>query len=74
MKTVLGWLLVALSFAPWAVYAALPFVPLAHDTAAFVATAAFVTGQAAFIAGLALVGRDALARLRERLRCCNDEQ
>lgn len=70
MKTALGWLLVALSFAPWAVYAALPFVPVAPDTAALVATTAFVAGQVAFIAGLALVGRDALVKIKNRVRCC----
>lgn len=74
MKTAIGWLLVALSFAPWAVYAALPFVPVAPDTAALVATTAFVAGQAAFVAGLALVGRDALVRIRNRFRCCGSAQ
>lgn len=74
MKAAFGWLLVALSFSPWAVYAALPFVPVARDTAALVATTAFVTGQISFVAGLALLGRDTLARLRDRFRCCGSVQ
>jgi hypothetical protein len=74
MKTALGWLLVAVSFAPWAVYAALPFAPVARDTAALLATAAFVAGQVSFVAGLALVGRDAIVRIKDRFRCCGSAQ
>jgi hypothetical protein len=74
MKAALGWLLVALSFAPWAVYAALPFVPVAPDTAALVATTAFVAGQVAFVTGLALVGRDAFVKIKNRFRCCGSAQ
>jgi len=69
MKISLGWLLVAASFAPWAIYTSLPFMALSRHTAAVLATGAFVTGQILFIAGLALLGKNAFARIRSRIRC-----
>ena len=69
MKTILGWLLVAMSFAPWAVYSALPFMALPRPAAALIATGAFAMGQVLFIVGLALLGEDALTRIRSRMPC-----
>jgi len=69
MKTTLGWLLVAVSFAPWAVYSSLPFMALPQHAAALLATGAFAAGQGLFIVGLALLGGDVLARIRRRM-CC----
>jgi hypothetical protein len=71
LKSTLGWALVAMSFTPWAVYAGLPFVALPPDAAATAAAAAFVFGQIAFVAGLALIGRDTITLLRKRLACAS---
>jgi hypothetical protein len=69
MKIALGWMFVATSFAPWAVYSALPFLALPRYAAALLATGAFAAGQVLFIVGLALLGGNALVRIRSRLRC-----
>jgi len=69
MKTALGWVLVAISFTPWAVYPALPFLALSRPAAALLATGAFAAGQVLFVAGLALVGAEAFARIRNRMPC-----
>ena len=74
MKTILGWLLVAISFAPWAVYSALPFMALPRHAAALLATGAFAAGQVLFIVGLALLGTDVLARIRSRMRCAHSDE
>ncbi len=72
MKIVLGWVLVVLSFAPWAVYPALPFLALSRQAAALLATGAFATGQVLFVVGLALVGGEAIARIRSRMPCARN--
>ena len=69
MKIVLGWSLLAMSFAPWAVYSMLPFLTLSRHAAAILAAGAFAVGQVLFVVGLALVGAEAIARMRNHMPC-----
>lgn len=67
MRKHLGIVLLAASFAPWAVYAVLPFASLPRGEAALLAGVTFVAGQIAFAGGVILVGRS----LRDRLKACH---
>jgi len=70
MRKHLGFALLALSFAPWAVYAALPFSNLARGDAALVASGAFVAGQIAFGGSVLLLGDRVWERFKAlRARC-----
>lgn len=70
MRKHLGFALLAVSFAPWAVYAALPFFNLATGEAALLATGAFVAGQIASGGGVLLLGNKLWERLKQhRARC-----
>ena len=72
MRQHLGFALLAVSYAPWAVYAALPFFNLAKGEAVLVATSVFVAGQVAFAGGLMLVGNSVWERIKARhARCRN---
>jgi hypothetical protein len=72
MRKHLGYTLLALSYAPWAVFAALPFLELPKDEATLLASSVFVAGQFAFAAGLMLVGNSVWERIRaRRARCRN---
>ena len=70
MKRRLGVGLLVVSFAPWAVYAALPFSGLPVGEAALLAGAVFVAGQLAFAASLVLLGSGLWQRLRARRGLC----
>ena len=72
MRKRFGFALLAVSYAPWVVFAALPFFDLPRGEAAFVATSAFVAGQAAFVCGVLLVGNTVWERIKARhARCRN---
>ena len=72
MRKHLGYALLAASYAPWAVFAALPFLDLPKGEAILVATSVFVAGQVAFVGGLVLLGNTVWERIRARhARCRN---
>jgi hypothetical protein len=72
MRKHLGVTLLAVSYAPWAVFAALPFFELSRSEAALVATGVFVAGQIAFVGGLVLLGNTVWERIKTRhARCRN---
>lgn len=72
MRKHIGFALLALSYAPWAVFAALPFLGLPETEAAVVATSVFVAGQVAFVGGLVLLGNTVWERIKARhARCRN---
>ncbi len=72
MRQHLGFALLAVSYAPWAVYAALPFFDLPKGDALFVVTSAFVAGQVAFAGALMLLGNSMWERIKARhARCRN---
>lgn len=70
MRKHLGFALLAVSYAPWAVFAALPFFDLPKAEAALVATGAFVAGQIAFVGGLVLLGNTVWERIKARHARC----
>lgn len=72
MRKHLGFALLAVSYAPWAVFATLPFFDLPNGEAALVATSVFVAGQVAFVGGLVLVGNTVWERIKARHARCSD--
>ena len=72
MRNHLGVALLADSYAPWAVYAALAFFNLPKAEAALLAAGAFVAGQIAFAAGVLLLGNSVWGRIKARHARCRD--
>lgn len=68
MKKALGYVLMVLSFLPWAGIAALPFLDVSVGTAAGITTGLIVTGEVLFFAGLALVGKEAWEKIKAVFR------
>jgi len=70
MRKHLGFALLAVSYAPWAVLAALPFLDFPKDEAALLATGVYVAGQIAFVGGIVLLGNTAWNRFKARHARC----
>jgi hypothetical protein len=72
MRKHLGFALLAVSYAPWAVFASLPLFDLPKGEAVLVATGVFIAGQIAFVGGLVLLGNTVWERIKARhARCRN---
>ena len=58
MRRILGCALFTLSFVAWAVIATLPFLDISVGLAAVITTGLVICGEVAFVASLALLGKD----------------
>jgi hypothetical protein len=68
MRKALGYLLLFLSFLPWAAIAALPFLDISIGMAAGITTGLIIGGEVSFLLGIALLGKEAWARIVAALR------
>ena len=64
MKKTIGYILFVLSFVPWAVIALLPFLDLSKGQIAGAATILIIAGQVAFLASIALLGKEAWEHIK----------
>ena len=64
MRNVTGYVFLVLSVLAWAAIAALPFMSISMTKAAAITTALVIGGEILFIAGIALLGKEAWGRLK----------
>ena len=64
MRNVTGYVFLALSVLAWAAIAALLFMSISMTKAAAITTALVIGGEISFIAGIALLGKEAWGRLQ----------
>ena len=64
MRNVTGYVFLALSVLAWAAIAALLFMSISMTKAAAITTALVIGGEILFIAGIALLGKEAWGRLK----------
>lgn len=68
MRKTLGYILLALSAVAWGTIVTLPFFGVSIKKAAVLATGLVVIGEAAFLLGIALLGREAWEKVKAYLK------
>jgi len=64
MKKTVGYILLVLSFVSWAVIVLLPFLDLSKGQIAGVTTILIIAGEIAFLASIALLGKEAWGHIK----------